>query len=83
MKSFQTIKNNLVDKLLKYCFNPDGRKGKPGEIINKLNDDEREICQTLNSKDFQCRDEQAVGYEPLTWREKVNIEKLKFDKKIL
>ncbi len=48
-------KEILVDKLIKMGFLYDCIPKKPGELIRRLSEKEREIVKTLTSKDFYHR----------------------------
>ncbi len=47
--------SNVIDKLLSMPILLPCKKGKPGELVNKLTKEEREVLAKATSKDFYHR----------------------------
>jgi len=62
MTSLTTVINKLIDKAYfwKYLKADFTNKGKPGELINQLSEEEREILKSVTAKDFDVRKENII-----------------------
>lgn len=47
--------NKLIEKSILFPLLCPGKKGKVGEVIQNLSEEEREMCKTFTSKDFNGR----------------------------